>query len=240
MVGNYGAPSRTVIDEYGLPAHFESDKIHATGLLVQNYSHHYSHWQAESSLGDWLKEQKVPGLADIDTRMLTKKIRNKGAMLGRIEIDLDAPAPDFLKMASPNARHLVNEVSIKEVKVYGQGNPIKVIAVDCGMKFNIIRQLVKRGAELTVVPWNYPFAAEMDKFHGLFLSNGPGDPTMCDVTIKELEKVIAFPDEKVKPIFGICLGNQLMGLAAGGKGEKLPFGNRGQNQPVLNHQTGEW
>jgi len=239
MVGNYGAPSRTVIDEYGLPAHFESDKIHATGLLVQNYSHHYSHWQAESSLGDWLKEQGVPGLCDVDTRMLTKKIRNKGVMLGRIEVDLNAPAPDFEKMASPNARHLVDEVSTKEVKVYGKGNPVKVIAVDCGMKFNIIRQLVKRGAELTVVPWDYPFASEMHKYDGLFLSNGPGDPTMCVSTIKELEKVVSCPDDQVKPIFGICLGNQLMGLAAGGKGEKLKFGNRGQNQPVINHQTGE-
>lgn len=238
MVGNYGVPSRTTIDEYGLPAFFESNKIHTKALLVQDYSHHYSHWNAASSLGDWLKEEGVPGISGLDTRMLTKKIREKGAMLGRIEIDLDAPPPDFLAMASPNARHLVDEVSCKEIKVYGKGNKVKVIAVDCGMKYNIIRQLVKRGAELTVVPWNYPFAAEMHKYDGLFLSNGPGDPTMCDFTIKELEKVVTCPDSEVKPIYGICLGNQLMGLAAGGKAEKLPFGNRGQNQPVLNHQTG--
>jgi carbamoyl-phosphate synthase (ammonia) len=239
MIGNYGVPSRTELDQFGLPAFFESHKIHAKALLCQNYSHHYSHWNASSSLGDWLKEQGIPGISDIDTRMLTKKIREKGTMIGKIEIDINAPAPDFSKLLNPNTRHLVDEVSTKEIKLYGEGNPIKIIAIDCGMKYNIIRQLVKRGAELTVVPWNYPFASEMHKFDGLFLSNGPGDPTMCDVTIRELEKVITCPEDEIKPIFGICLGNQLLGIAAGGKAEKLPFGNRGQNVPVLNHQTGE-
>ena len=239
MIGNYGVPDRTVKDEYGLPKFFESYKIHATGLLVQNYSHHYSHWNASSSLGDWLKEEGIPGLSGIDTRLLTQKIREKGAMLGRIEVDLNASPPDFTKMIDPNARHLVGEVSLKEPKIYGAGNPIKVIAVDCGMKYNIIRQLCKRGVELTVVPWDYPFAADMHKFDGLFLSNGPGDPNMCMQTVKELEKVITCPEDEIKPIYGICMGNQLIGLAAGGQAKKLPFGNRGQNQPVLNHQTGE-
>jgi len=239
MVGNYGVPSRTVMDKYGLPTHFESTKIHAQALIVQDYSHHYSHWNAASSLGDWLKEEGVPGICDIDTRMLTKKIREKGAMLATIEIDPDAPAPDLTKMVNPNNRHLVGEVSTKEVKVYGQGNPVKVLAVDCGMKFNIIRELVQRGAELTVVPWDHPIAADMHKYDGLFLSNGPGDPNMCGSTIEELKKIVNCPDDEVKPIFGICMGNQLMGMAAGGKAEKLPFGNRGQNQPVINHQTGE-
>ena len=154
MVGNYGVPDRNVMDEYGLPKYFESNKIHATGLIVQDYSHHYSHWNAASSLGDWLKEEGVPGLCDIDTRMLTKKIREKGALLGRIEVDLNAPPPDFTKMINPNdpsIRHLVDEVSTKEVKVYGKGNQYKIIAVDGGMKYNIIRQLVKRDVELTVV-----------------------------------------------------------------------------------------
>mmetsp|Transcript_12313 Transcript_12313/g.14496 ORF Transcript_12313/g.14496 Transcript_12313/m.14496 type:complete len:1532 (+) Transcript_12313:209-4804(+) len=239
MVGNYGVPSRTTMDKNGLPEFFESSKIHASGLIVQDYSHHYSHWNAASSLGDWLKEEGIPGLADIDVRMLTKKIRDKGAMLGRIDIDTTAQAPDFSTMLSPNARHLVDEVSVKEVVTYGKGNPVKVLAVDCGMKYNIIRQLVRRGAELTVVPWNHPFASELQNYDGLFLSNGPGDPMMCKETIEQLKLVVNCPDSEVKPIFGICLGNQLMGIAAGGKAEKLPFGNRGQNQPVLNHQTGE-
>ncbi|KAL3916739.1 MAG: hypothetical protein SGILL_005041, partial [Bacillariaceae sp.] len=239
MVGNYGVPDRTVKDEYGLPKFFESDRIHVAGLLVQDYSYHYSHWNAASSLGDWMKEQGVPGISGIDTRMLTKKIRERGAMKGRIEIDVDAPAPDFSKVVDVNTRHLVDEVTIAQKTVFGKGNETKVIAVDCGMKNNIIRHLVKRGVELTVVPWNYPFAPEVQQYDGLFLSNGPGDPTMCKETIQELEKVISVPNDQVKPIFGICLGNQLMGLAAGGKAEKLPFGHRGQNQPVLNELTGE-
>ena len=136
-------------------------------------------------------------------------------------------------------RNLVAEVSTKTVRTYGKGNPLKILAVDCGMKFNIIRNLVQRGAEVTVVPWDYNVADDMHNHDGLFLSNGPGDPTMCVKTIEELRKVINFPDDKVKPIFGICLGNQLLGLAAGAKTEKLPFGNRGHNQPVLNVATGE-
>ena len=215
MVGNYGVPDRKKLDKYGLPYMFESDKIHAKGLIVQDYSHHYSHWKAASSLGDWLKEEGVPGLCGIDTRMLTKKIREKGAMVGRIEVDLNAPAPDFSKMQNPNERHLVAEVSTKEVRTFGKGNPIKIMGVDCGMKYNMIRLLVKRGCELTVVPWDYPFAAEMHKYDGIFLSNGPGDPTYCKETIEELKKAISVPDDEVKPIFGICLGNQLLGIAAG-------------------------
>jgi carbamoyl-phosphate synthase (ammonia) len=239
MVGNYGVPDRNKKDKFGLSQYFESNKIHTKGVICQDYSHHYSHWNAASSLGDWLKEEGVAGLSGIDTRMLTKKIREQGAMLGRFEVDLSAPAPDFSKMVDPNLRHLVDEVSTKEIKVYGKGNPVKIIAVDCGMKYNIIRRLCERGAELTVVPWNHPFASEMDKYDGLFISNGPGDPVMNTETIEELRKFVTCPDSEVKPLFGICLGNQLMGIAAGGKAEKLPFGNRGQNQPVLNHQTGE-
>ena len=190
-------------------------------------------------MGDWLKEEGVPGLCDLDTRMLTKKIRDSGAMKARIEVDLNAPAPDFSKMQDVNERHLVDEVAVKSPVVYGKGNKHKILAVDMGMKYNIIRQLCKRDVELTVVPWDYPFAADMHKYDGLFLSNGPGDPNMCGATVEELKKVVTCPDSEVKPIYGICMGNQLIGLAAGGTAEKLPFGNRGQNQPVLNHQTGE-
>jgi len=239
MVGNYGVPDRSKMDEFGLPAHFESTKIHPKGLIVQDYSHHYSHWNAASSLGDWLKEEGVAGLSGIDTRMLTKKIREKGALMGRIEVDTSVAAPDFSSVVNPNLQHLVDEVSLKGTKIYGAGNPTKIIAIDCGMKLNIIRQLVRRGAELTVVPWNYPFADEMHKYDGLFLSNGPGDPTMCVETIDQLRKVVTCSDKDVKPIFGICLGNQLMGIAAGGKAERLKFGNRASNTPVINQQTGE-
>lgn len=239
MVGNYGVPDRNIKDEYGLPKFFESSKIHVKGLLVQDYSHHYSHWNAVSSLGDWMKEQGIPGLAGIDTRLITQKIREKGAMKGRIEVDLDAPVPDFSKIEDPNSRHLVDEVSTKEKVVYGKGNKTKVIAIDFGMKYNIIRQLVKRDVELTVVPWDYSFAEEYEQYDGLFLSNGPGDPTKCQKSVDELRKVIECPEDRIRPIFGICMGNQIMGLAAGGTAEKLPFGHRSQNQPVINLQTKE-
>lgn len=237
MVGNYGAPCRQAVDDFGLSRYFESNRIHAKALIVQDYAHHYSHWNAASSLGDWLKEEGIPGLSGLDTRLLTKKIRENGSMMGRIEVDMNAQV-DFSKIENANLQNLVAQVSTKEVKVYGKGNPVKVLAVDCGMKYNIIRQLVQRGAELTVVPWNHPFASELHKYDGLFLSNGPGDPNMCVETIAELKKVVNCPEDEITPIFGICLGNQLMGIAAGGQAEKLPFGNRGQNQPVINHETG--
>lgn len=240
MIGNYGVPDRKVLDKYGLPAHFESDAIHTKAILVQDYSHHYSHWKASSSLGDWLKEEGVPGVCGLDTRMLTKKIRHKGALRGVIEIDPNAPAPDFSNVIDPNATNLVAEVSTKEVKIFGKGNAVKILAVDCGIKANIIRKLCDRGVEMTLVPYDYPFASELHKYDGLFLSNGPGDPSMvADTTVAELKKVINCSEDEIKPIYGICMGNQLIGQAAGGKVTKLPFGNRGQNQPVLNHQTGE-
>ena len=235
MVGNYGVPSTTDLDNYGLKKAFESNEIHASALLVQDYSYTYSHWDAKMSLSQWLKNEGVPGIHGLDTRLLTKKIRSKGAILGKIEFE-GQPGVDF---ADPNQRNLVAEVSTKDVKVFGKGNPLKVIAVDCGIKYNIIRMLVERGAEVKLVPWNYNVYDDLDKVDGVFISNGPGDPTICKKTIEELRKVINAPADKIKPVFGICLGNQLLALAAGATTSKLPFGNRGQNQPVLNALTGE-
>jgi carbamoyl-phosphate synthase (ammonia) len=234
MVGNYGVPSAEK-DKYGLEAAFESDRIHASGLIVQDYSHTWSHWDAEMSLSDWLKKEGIPGVYGIDTRLFTKKIRSKGAMSGKIEFE----AHPKIELQDPNTRNLVEEVSTKTIKVYGQENPLKILAVDCGMKHNIIRSLVERGAQVTVVPWDYDIFDNLHAYDGLFISNGPGDPMMCVKTIDELAKVINAPADKIKPIFGICLGNQLLALAAGAKTEKLPYGNRGQNQPVLNALTGE-
>jgi carbamoyl-phosphate synthase (ammonia) len=179
--------------------------------------------------------QGVPGLTGLDTRLLTRKIRSNGSIKGRIEFD-GSPQLEFVDV---NSRNLVAEVSVPEVRVFGKGNKTRVLAVDCGMKNNIIRELVKRGAEVTVVPWNHKFAAMLKDFDGLFLSNGPGDPTRCTDTIDELKKVLAFEGSDVRPIFGICLGNQLLALASGATTSKLPFGNRGQNQPVINSITGE-
>lgn len=235
MVGNYGVPSATEVDKYGLLKSFESSKIHASALLVQDYSYTYSHWDAKTSLSQWLKSEGIPAIHGIDTRLLTKKIRSSGAMLGKIEF---SHLPK-IELADPNKRNLVAEVSTKTVQIFGKGNPHRILAVDCGMKSNIIRMLVDRGAEVKLVPWDYDIFNELPNCDGVFISNGPGDPTVCEKTISELRKVINAKDDEIKPVFGICLGNQLLALAAGAKTEKLPFGNRGQNQPVINNLNGD-
>jgi carbamoyl-phosphate synthase (ammonia) len=229
IIGNYGVPSRSEIDEFGVHKFFESDKIHVSSLLVQDYSHHHSHWNSNSSLSEWLKENNVPGLYGLDTRLLTKRIRDKGSMLAKIEFD------SKIDFENPNARNLIAEVSRTNVEYFGKGNPFKVLAVDCGIKNNIIRNLVKRGAEVKLVPWNYDITKE--SFDGLFLSNGPGDPALADVTARNVKTLMDRNDNK--PIFGICMGNQLVAKAVGAKTYKMPFGNRGQNIPVINVLTNQ-
>jgi carbamoyl-phosphate synthase small subunit len=169
LIGNYGVPPDT-IGPYGLSKFFESNRIHINALIVADYSHHPSHYTLTRSLSAWLKEHNIPALYGLDTRALTKKIRERGCMLGKIVMDGKDVAYD-----DPNQRNLVAEVSCKEAKSYGKG-PLKIIAVDCGIKHNIIRYLISLGVEVKVVPWNYDF--NNDSWDGLFLSNGPGDPSM--------------------------------------------------------------
>ncbi|KAE8299438.1 Carbamoyl-phosphate synthase [ammonia], mitochondrial [Larimichthys crocea] len=230
IVGNYGVPNTQELDEIGLRKHVESERIQVSGLLVQDYTHEYSHWNSVKSLGQWLQEEKVPALFGIDTRMLTKVIRDKGTVLGKIEFDGQP-----VEITDPNQNNLVAEVSTKETKVFGKGNPIKVVAVDCGIKHNIIRLLVKRGAEVHLVPWNQDLMSL--EYDGLFISNGPGDPALAKTLIDNVQKVLE--SDRPEPVFGICMGNQITALAAGAKSYKLPMGNRGQNQPVLNVMTGQ-
>ncbi|XP_051259878.1 carbamoyl-phosphate synthase [ammonia], mitochondrial [Dicentrarchus labrax] len=230
IVGNYGVPNTQELDELGLRKNVESERIQVSGLLVQDYSHEYSHWNSVKSLGQWLKEEKVPALFGIDTRMLTKVIRDKGTVLGKIEFDGQP-----VEISDPNQKNLVAEVSTKETKVFGKGNPIKVVAVDCGIKHNIIRLLVKRGAEVHLVPWDQDLLS-LD-YDGLFISNGPGDPSLAKTLIDNVHKVLE--SDRPQPVFGICMGNQITALAAGAQSYKLPMGNRGQNQPVLNVMTGQ-
>ncbi|RLN52806.1 hypothetical protein BBJ29_000739 [Phytophthora kernoviae] len=235
MIGNYGVPNTKELDQFGLNKNIESDRIHAAGMIVQDYSNHHSHWNAAQSLSEWLESEGIPGIAGLDTRAITKKIRAKGAMSGRIIVEgNDSPA-----FIDPNQTNLAALVSTKEVKIYGKGNPLKILAVDCGIKYNIIRELVKRGAEVKRVPWNHDISKEIGWYDGLFISNGPGDPAIMEETTAQLRKALALQGDNVKPIFGICLGNQLLGRAAGANTFKLPFGNRGQNQPVNNLKTGQ-
>ncbi|TYZ60446.1 hypothetical protein PybrP1_009397 [[Pythium] brassicae (nom. inval.)] len=236
MIGNYGVPCTTTLDEFGLHKFLESDRIHAAGMIVQDYSSHHSHWNAASSLAQWLEREGIPGIAGLDTRAITKKIRSKGAMAGRILIDGGGDPPAFV---DPNATNLAAQVSTTAVRVFGAGNPLKILAIDCGIKYNIIRSLVARGAEVKLVPWNHDITQELGWYDGLFISNGPGDPAIMAETTRQLERALALQGDAVKPIFGICLGNQLLGRAAGAGTYKLPFGNRGQNQPVTNLKTGQ-
>jgi carbamoyl-phosphate synthase small subunit len=219
LVGNYGVPGE--LRENNMYKYYESYALHISGLIISDYTEEYSHWNAKKSLGEWLKEFKIPGIYGIDTRKLTKILREKGTMLGKIIYE-----NQDIALYDPNKENLVAQVSIKEKKQYGEGR-YKILLIDCGVKYNIVRNLIKRDATVIMVPWDYDFSAE--DFDGLFISNGPGDPKQCDVTIRNLKN--AFADDK--PIYGICLGNQLMALASGADTYKLKYGHRSHNQPVI-------
>ena len=220
LIGNYGVPSREIKD--GMSEFLESEKIHPEAIICQDYSWDYSHWDAASSLSDWLKEEKVVGVYGIDTRALTKVLREKGSMLGKIVVE-GCSDVDFY---DPNKENLVAKASCKEIREYGPADGKKVVLVACGVKNNIIRCLVKRGAHVTRVPWNYDFSG-MD-YEGLFIANGPGNPDFAEETVVNIRKALAIG----KPICGICMGNQLLAKAAGAKTYKLKYGHRSQNQPV--------
>lgn len=221
LVGNYGVPHQTKEDD--MLAFFESHKIHIKGLVLSDYSFEYSHWNAIESLSEWLKENDIPGVYGIDTRAITKIIRENGVMLGCMHHEVDSEAPAF---EDPNKSNLVAEVSCREVETYGDGGTT-VVLVDCGCKYNIIRCLLQRGMKVVRVPWDYDF--NRIPCDGIMLSNGPGDPSQCQTTIANICKAI----EGDKPIFGICLGNQLLSIAAGASTFKLKYGHRSHNQPVL-------
>lgn len=219
LIGNYGVPRREEVN--GLSLFYESEKIHVEALVVSDYSFEYSHWNADKSLADWLKEEQVVGIYDIDTRELTKRLREHGSMKGKIVID----GGEDIEFVDPNLSNLVAKVSCKEVIRYGNGQK-KVVLVDCGVKHNIIRCLLKRDVTVIRVPWNYDFNT-LD-YDGLFISNGPGDPDMCGITVEHIRQAM----NGTKPIFGICMGNQLLSKAGGARTYKLKYGHRSHNQPV--------
>ena len=220
LIGNYGVPEAT--EKNQLKEFYESDVIQISGLIISEYSSQYNHWNAEVSLDQWMKVHHTPGIYGIDTRALTIILREKGSMLGKIIIDDIDPG-----YYNPNDENLVSKVSIPEKQVYGDGKN-RILLIDCGVKNNIIRHLLDRDTTVIRVPWDYDFSK--DDFDGLFISNGPGDPTKCQATITHLSQ--SFKSDK--PIFGICLGHQLMALAQGAKTYKLKYGHRSHNQPVLN------
>lgn len=224
LVGNYGVPPFTFDKQTGLPDFMESDRIYASALIVSDYSEQYSHWNAVESLGEWLQREKVPGITGIDTRELTKVLREHGVMMGKILFDDE---PNNVPEADYEGVNFVDRVSVKEIVRYNEGAGRKVVLVDCGVKANIIRELIQRGVEVLRVPWNYDYT-DME-FDGLFLANGPGDPDMCSEAVEIIRKQMS---RSRKPICGICMGNQLLSKAAGATIYKLKYGHRGHNQPV--------
>ncbi len=218
-IGNYGVPSK--IREDNLSKYFESEHIHIQGLIVSNYSENFSHPNGEKSLGSWLQEENIPALSGIDTRMLTKKLREKGTMLGKIVFENNNIGYD-----DPNKQNLVQEVSTLTPCEYIKGAK-KIALIDCGVKNNIIRAFLKRNITVLRFPWNYDISKE--KVDGVVISNGPGDPTMCHETIENVKKLL----HKNTPILGICLGSQILGLASGASTYKLKYGHRSHNQPCV-------
>ena len=225
LVGNYGVPDDAV-DDAGIPLHFESGRIWASGLIVSEVAAVPSHYASTRSLPAWMEAQGVPGVEGIDTRALTMILREKGVMRGSIRIE-GRPEPE-----PAASTHAVAAVSRREAAVYGAGGFPRIAFLDCGAKNNILRCFLSRGVELTVLPWNA--SLEGLDYDGVFLSNGPGDPKACTKTIATIRRALAGD----KPVFGICLGAQIMGLAAGGDTYKLPYGHRGQNQPCVDVATG--
>ena len=223
LIGNYGVPD-TGMGENGLPLFMESDRIHAKALVVADYSKTYSHWNAKESLDAWLKREGVPAITGIDTRRLTKLLREHGVMMGKIVLE---DSESVLPSEDYGSVNWVEKVSCTEVITYQPEGERKhrVVLVDCGVKANIIRCLIKRGIEVVRVPWNYDFN-KLD-FDGLFLANGPGDPERCEKTVANIRTFLN--SKEVRPCMGICLGNQLLAKAAGAKTYKLKYGHRSHN-----------
>ena len=223
LIGNYGVPP-FIFEKNGIPTFMESDKIYASAIIVADYSEEYHHWNAHESLAEWLKREKVPGITGVDTRELTKVLREHGVMMGKIIFDDEsANIPD----ATYEGVNFVNKVSCKEIIKYNEGVGKRVILVDCGVKANIIRSLINRGVEVIRVPWNYDYTNL--EFDGLFLANGPGNPDICEEAVNIIRKQIS---RSRKPICGICMGNQLLAKAGGASIYKLKYGHRSHNQPV--------
>jgi carbamoyl-phosphate synthase small subunit len=225
LIGNYGIPDKA--KENGILKNFESDKIHIKGLIVSSFSEFPNHYSFEKTLDEWLKEEDIPALCGIPTRSLTKILREKGTMLGKILID-----NEDCEFYNPDTENLVKNVSCTEIKELGKiDSDIKIILIDCGVKNNIIRCLIDRKIKLTIVPWNYDFTNL--EYDGVVISNGPGNPKMCKETVEIIKKVIS----NNKPILGICLGNQILALAAGMNTYKLKYGHRSQNQPCIEKEN---
>jgi carbamoyl-phosphate synthase small subunit len=241
LVGNYGVPPWEK-DEFGIYRHFESDSIKVSGFVVNECCTQPSHYESRKTLDQFLQEEGIPGIEWVDTRAVTKILRDEGVQLGLLSVYNSGEEPDIEELKEkaknaedPNLRHLSSEVSTKDVKTYTPSNSIgKIVILDMGVKLNILRNFVKRGLEVIVVPYNYTYKKIMEfNPSGVFISNGPGDPALYKGAIEVCRNLI----KNSIPTFGICLGNQIIGLAAGGTSYKLKYGHRGGNKTIINIDT---
>ena len=242
LIGNYGVPPYKC-DKFGVPIYFESIGIKVRGLVIQELCLTPHHWASEKTLDEWLRSEGIPGIYNIDTRRLTKKLRIKGVMLGILEVCEEGSEPDVDKLLKevrhvpdPNLKDLVKEVTIKEPIHYRAGDRKRIVLIDCGVKAGIIRCLLKRKVEVIRVPYLFSEDEILEyKPDGILVSNGPGDPKRMP---KEVIEAVAHFIEEGIPVMGICLGNQVISLAAGGDTYKLKYGHRSQNQPAYDLETG--
>ncbi|MGA9151413.1 MAG: glutamine-hydrolyzing carbamoyl-phosphate synthase small subunit [Candidatus Nitrosopolaris sp.] len=242
LIGNYGVPSMDDIDEFGLPRFFESDKIQVKGLIIHDLSIAASHWSCVKTLDEWLYEQRIPGVYNIDTRELTKKLRVNGVMAGAIsssviqkgkmpnsEIDVSGMS-SLIKNQQYGQQDFMSEVSTNIPREYGDNTNETIVLLDAGTKNSIIRNILRIGFKVVSLPWDSSFEeVMMYEPKGIVISNGPGDPKVCKTAIKTAEHLI----RASIPTLGICLGQQILALAAGADTYKLKFGHRGQNKPCM-------
>ena len=233
MIGNYGVPvNNAPFDSQDVGVVLESQNIQCAAVVVGDVAEKFSHYTAVESLAAWCKRYNVPGITGVDTRAITRLLRDQGTTLGRVAIggDTSLPPPEASQYWDPAAENLVDQVSTITPYQLNPNGSIKIAVLDFGVKANILRSLVRRDVAVTVLPWNYDFNSIRDQFDGLFLTNGPGDPSHCMEAALKLRHTL---HEWNKPIFGICMGHQIIGMAAGLDAYRMTFGNRGHNQPVL-------
>ncbi len=239
LIGNYGVPRMDELDRFGLPVHFESESIKVSGIVVQEYCERPSHWASRTRLSEWMREEGIPGISDIDTRALVSNLRERGVMMAAIANGAELPTRKELASMVEKANRYDSIDFVKGVSTkmsYTHGSPGNtVVLIDCGLKLSIIRNILKRGYRVVRVPYNASYADVMAcNPDGVVISNGPGDPTLCRDTIKTAGRLV---DSEV-PLLGICLGEQLIGLSQGVDTYKLKYGHRGQNKPVVDLTTG--
>ena len=235
LVGNYGVPDPEQKNDDGIPNHFESEKIQVKGLIVHELSTTASHWNLSMTLDEWMNNENIPGISGIDTRHLTKILRQSGVMMGALvvsenEIDEDKVKEQLNSAINYNDEKFMDQVSTKEIQIFGKDKK-NVVLVDTGAKNAIIRNIRELGYNAIKVPWNTSIEKiESLNPQGVIISNGPGNPEFCQETIQTAKTLI----EKNIPMLGICLGAQIIGIAGGAETYKLKYGHRGQNKPCIN------